>query len=103
MTNQEFLIEFEKSVLRSKKTLMKKEAEYSQGKDRLDQFHRAASAEGTNPAEALRGMMTKHFTSICDMCKDPTSHSLRQWNEKLGDLRNYTFLLDALVRDLGAK
>ena len=103
MTNEEFMIEFEKSCLRSKKTLIKKEKEYSGPEDRLEQFYRAGAAQGIGACEALLGMMTKHFTSAADMAVDPKSHSLRKWNEKLGDLRNYTFLLDALVRDLGVK
>ena len=103
MTNEEFMIEVEKSHLRSKKLLMKKEKEYSSGRDRLEQFHRAASAQNINPCEALLGMAMKHVTSIADMCKRPTLYNLRKWNEKLTDLRNYTILLDALVRDIGVE
>ena len=46
------------------------------------------------------GMATKHFTSMADMVKNPLDYSLKEWNERITDLRNYTFLLDALVRDL---
>jgi hypothetical protein len=99
MDNQEFMIEVENSHNRSKKTLMKKEAEYSSGRNRLEQFYRAGSAQAITPHSALIGMATKHFTSISDMCSDPLRYSIRQWNEKIGDLRNYTYLLDALVRD----
>jgi len=42
----------------------------------------------------------ENFTSICDMAKDPNSYTLKQWNDKVTDLRNYTYLLDALVRDM---
>jgi hypothetical protein len=102
MNHSEFELEFEKSVLRSKRTLINKAKEYAMcGDDRLTQFHRAGKVQCIEPTEALVGMMTKHFTSICDMVKDPYSHSLKVWNEKIGDLRNYTFLLDALLRDMG--
>lgn len=103
MDNQQFMIEVENSHNRSKRVLLKKEKEYSSGKDRLEQFHRAGAAQDINPAEALVGMMTKHFTSLCDYAKDPTSHNLCQWREKTGDLRNYTILLEALLLDLGVE
>lgn len=102
MNNAEFEIEFDKSVNRSKRTLITKAKEYAIcGEDRLTQFKRAGEVQCIEPTEALVGMMTKHFTSICDMVKDPHAHNLRKWNEKIGDLRNYTFLLDALLRDMG--
>ena len=101
MTNEEFTIELEKSFLRSKKTLLKKSKEYTpNNSDRLQQFYRAASVQNNQPTEALIGMMTKHFTSICDMSKNPLSHSPKSWKEKITDLRNYTFLLDALLTDM---
>jgi hypothetical protein len=95
--------EVKDSFLRSERVLIKKEKEYSSGRDRLEQFHRAGAAQAINPAEALLGMATKHFTSIADMVKSPTSYSLKQWHEKTTDLRNYTFLLDALIKDLGVE
>jgi len=100
MTNEEFMIEVEKSHNRSKRVLIKKEKEYSLGTDRLTQFYRAASAQDINPCEALVGMVTKHFISIADMSTNPHDYSLRKWNEKITDLRNYTYLLDALLRDM---
>ena len=103
MTNDQFLIEVENSHNRSKKVLIKKEKEYSPGADRLDQFYRAATLQRTNPCSALFGMAIKHITSIADMCKDPTLYNLKTWDEKIGDLRNYTYLLDALLRDMEVK
>ncbi len=100
MTKEEFADLIEDSFERSRDVLKVKEKEYSQGKDRLDQFYRAAIVQGITPTKALVGMMTKHFTSICDMSNNPTSYSINKWDEKLGDLRNYTLLMDALVRDL---
>ena len=103
MTNEEFMIEVEKAFLRSKRVLMRKQVEYSDGKDRLGQFYRAASTQDITPTEALMGMATKHITSIADMCKDPLAYSMRQWREKIVDLRNYTFLLEAMLSDLGVE
>ena len=101
MNNQTFAIELENSFNRSKKVLLKKQLEYTTTDDnRLEHFYRAAIVQKINPHEALLGMATKHFTSIADMVKDPFEYNIKQWNEKITDLRNYTFLLDALVRDM---
>jgi len=103
MTNEEFLIEVENSHNRSKKILIKKGIEYSSGRDRLGQFYRAGAVQAISSTEALIGMATKHYTSIADMVKDPFKYSIKEWNEKITDLRNYTYLLDALIRDMGVK
>lgn len=103
MNNQEFMIEVENSCNRSKRVLLRKQIEYAGIEDRLEQFHRAASALGINPCEALLGMATKHITSIADMAKDPLAFSMKKWREKTGDLRNYTILLEALLKDLGVE
>lgn len=101
MTNEEFNIQVEKSFLRSKNTLIRKGKEYSGENDRLEQFHRAGHAQNITPTSALIGMTAKHFTSVADMAKDPHNFSLKQWHEKTIDIRNYTFLLEALLVDLG--
>ena len=101
MNNQEFEIELEKAILRSKKLLMKKAKEYSkEDSNRLVQFYRAGAVQGIHPTAALMGMAMKHITSIADMVHEPDKYNLRKWNEKITDLRNYTFLLDALLRDM---
>ena len=101
MTNEQFNIEVEKSFLRSKQLLIKKGKEYSGNFDRLEQFHRAGSAQNIPPTQALIGMVAKHFTSLADMAKEPLDYPKAQWREKITDIRNYTFLLDALLTDLG--
>jgi len=103
MTNQEFMIEVENSHNRSKRVLLKKEKEYSDGLDRLGQFYRASEMNQESATEALWGMATKHIISIADMVREPNMYSLKVWNEKVIDLRNYTYLLDALVRDIGVE
>ncbi len=100
MNSEQFMLHIKLATLRREVLLNKKEKEYSNGKDRLEQFHRAASAQNILPTEALISMATKHFTSITDMCKDPTNYTSKQWHEKLDDLRNYMDLLDALITDI---
>lgn len=101
MNNTEFSNEIYNSYKRSVKVLQEKEEEYSSEGNRLSQFYEVSELADCYPCEALIGMAAKHFTSIMHMVKDPHSYSLDQWDEKLTDLRNYTFLLDALLRDMG--
>lgn len=103
MTNQEFMREVEESYERSVKVLLEKEKEYSTPEDRLIQFHEAAALSDGNACNALIGMAVKHYTSIVTMARDPHLFPLEKWNGKTTDLRNYTFLLDALLRDMGVK
>jgi hypothetical protein len=101
MTNEDFLTELESSFNRAKRTLASKAKVYAQNADRLENFKCAAGAQNINPVEALVGMMSKHYVSVCVMAKNPTSHSIKEWDEKLGDLRNYVLLAEALIRDIG--
>lgn len=103
MNNTEFMNEVHDSYKRSVKVLLEKEKEYGTPEDRLVQFYEAAALSDGSPCKALIGMAVKHYTSIVHMARDPYLFSLKQWNSKLVDLRNYTFLLDALLRDLGVK
>ena len=103
MDNEQFLIELESAFLRSKRVLDKKGKEYSEGVDRFDQFKKAGILNNVSPTEALWGMASKHIISVADMVKDPVNYSLKQWREKVGDLRNYTFLLEGLLIDLEVK
>ena len=101
MNNQEFVIEVENSCNRSKRLLIKKGSEYATEEgNRLEQFYRAGAAQGVHPTAALMGMAMKHVTSIADMVKDPFNYKLKQFDAKIVDLRNYTLLLDALLRDM---
>ena len=103
MTPQDFNIEVENACNRSKRLLIKKASEYSEGTDRLDQFKKVALLNSISPTEALWGMTSKHITSIATMVKDPKMYNLKTWREKVTDLRNYTILLDALLIDLEVK
>ena len=100
MTNEQFLAHIDAAFQRRKSLLEVKRKFYSGDKDRLEQFHRAGAVQNILPTEALMGMATKHFTTITDMCKEPSNYSLNQWHEKLDDMRNYMDLLDALLNDI---
>ena len=101
MFEEDFMREVEEGHRRSVNLLSKKATEYSRpDEDRLSQFYKAGIIQSVLPTQALMGMMVKHFTSICDMVEEPLDYDLDKWDEKLTDLRNYTHLLDALVRDM---
>ena len=103
MNNENFMIEVEAAFLRSKRVLLRKQEEYAGEHDRLEQFYRVGYAQNIEPTQALVSMAMKHVTSIADMSKHPTWHNSKKWRKKLTDLRNYTFLLDALLIDQGVE
>lgn len=102
MNNEEFMEIVRDGHSRSKRVLLQKACEYSTPDgNRLQAFYDASEyTETCNPAESLVFMSTKHFTSIAIMAKNPNDYTIEEWDEKLTDLRNYTHLMDALVRDM---
>ena len=103
MTPEQFNIELENAFNRARRVLASKATQYASTTDRLSNFKAAAGAQGINPLQALVGMMSKHYVSVCDMAKDPLKYNIKMWNEKLGDLRNYALLAEALIRDMGVE
>ena len=101
MKNSDFNIEVENACNRSKRVLQRKGEEYGADSDRLINFKRSAAIQSLNSIETAVGFMTKHYDSVCQMAKNPSSFNRRVWNEKLGDLRNYTILIEGLLTDLG--
>jgi len=86
---------------RSRRILLQKSHEYStHDGNRLQQFYDIAEIASKTPTEALIDQAMKHVTSISTMSKDPGAFDIEEWDEKLTDLRNYTYLMDALVRDM---
>jgi len=81
-----------------------KEKDYSDGKDRLIQFKKAASLKGETPLDSLAGMMAKHTTKLYTMLEDSRNEELfseKQWEEVLNDHTNYLFLLKAVLVEEG--
>lgn len=92
-----------KQMERCDSLLHVKEAEYSQGKDRLDQFKRGAAFCDKHPLEVLAGMMLKHTTSVYDLVGKAARGEqvgIGMWEEKITDHINYLLLLMALVIDM---
>ena len=103
MTNEAFQTILEGRIDAMRKTLASKAKEYAAPTDRLHNFKRAAGLLEGHPAEALQGMLVKHWVSIEDLVR---LHTVRGgWtdpavaNEKLGDAVNYLVLLEALLTE----
>lgn len=91
-------------VAKCEMVLGSKDKEYSSGTDRLHNFKSAARARNQSVPKALDGMMMKHLCSMWDeidkMEKDPRHVPSKEWvNEKLGDVINYTLLLEGVIED----
>ena len=43
--------------------------------------------------------MVKHLTSITDMLQSDIDYPMELWEEKLGDAKNYLFLIECLVQE----
>lgn len=98
-------IDFDKLVdnifTECKTILQLKESEYSEGRDRLDQFKKGEAFVGLPAHRVLAGMMLKHTTSIYDMLKDEdtTDYRMEKWEEKIFDHINYLCLLMGILDD----
>jgi len=103
MNNDKFLLETEKAIARSNKLLVKKNLTYTFNNDRLGNFKQVGDLELCSSTRPLMSMMNKHVARMAIMVKDPTSHSRKEWNAVLDDIRNYTLLCDALLIDLGVE
>ena len=88
------------AISRSITLLNKKGKEYTSDDDRLRQFKKTAIMESKLPTETLFTMADKHISSIADMVNHPRDFTIVYWQSKVDDLRNYTFLLDALIVEM---
>lgn len=87
-------------VCENTKMVLKSKAEdYASDADRLHNFKIAARIDDTTPEKALWGMAKKHLVSIIDIknMAGMKRYSPEFLREKLGDMRNYLILLEALM------
>jgi|WetSurMetagenome_2_1015567.scaffolds.fasta_scaffold251296_2 hypothetical protein len=103
MTSEDFEVLILSENKASIKLLIEKAKQYATKEDRLSNFKSAAGIRRTNSVDALVGMVVKHWTSISDMAKNPNNYTMSQWDEKLRDDRNYTYLLKGCLIDMGVR
>ena len=106
MTAAEFDAILSARLAKAREVLSAKAGEYATDADRLHNFKRAArefpGPGETQPADALVGMMRKHWVSIADIverkcCGNPVPAAVI--DEKIGDAINYLILLEAVLRE----
>jgi len=102
MNNERFTQLFEEQVERCSNLLVKKNAEYSQGGDRLSNFRQPSSLMKMHPAEVAFCYDAKHIASIQKIVHDLSNGIVpteEMWQEKITDYLNYGFLMNACVME----
>lgn len=99
MTREEYNKSIEAQLKRVKETLIKKNKEYSTDSSPLHNFHESAKLLRTTPKKCALAFVAKHLTSIIDMTQSDIDHPIELWEEKLGDAKNYLFLIECLVQE----
>ena len=101
MNNSDFNVVLENAITDLEETLFIKGSEYSHTQDRLKNFKDAADFNGIEPEQALWLFVTKHIIALKDFVWqiDDNRITKNQWAEKLGDIRAYMVLLEALVEE----
>jgi len=95
----ELLQQLEKEILSSKAEV------YSTADERLANFYEAGDFNRQEPVTALWGMVTKHIIALRDyvlIYEESEAYDIipaKEWYEKLGDIRNYMYLLSAILYD----
>lgn len=100
MDTATFITIVDREVARCKATLIKKGKVYStKDEDRLGQFKAAAALQGCTCEQALGGMLAKHETKLHTLISRQGLVSDAEWNETIGDMHNYLFLLKAVIEE----
>lgn len=104
MKHVKFNVLVENRLSKCREVLASKDKEYSSDADRLHNFKRAAAARNIQATSALDGMFLKHIISMWDMVDDMERNpeyipSEQLITDKLGDVINYTLLLEGLIED----
>lgn len=105
MTADEFDAILERRIGLIRSVLAIKAKEYATD-DRLHNFKRAGQILGCSDAQALLGMMAKHWVSVLDIVEqysDPEQplriNHTDAIDEKIGDSINYLILLEAVLKE----
>lgn len=103
MTEEEFEKFFEERVQKCREVLIRKSQEYSSNTDKMRNFNVAGRMLDMPPYKVAFHYMMKHFESLYDIIMEDKKVSPEMWDEKLGDLLNYLFLIDAMWRKANAR
>ncbi len=98
LTEEEFESFFKKRIEKCKATLLKKSEEYSAENDKMRNFNVVARMMNMTPQQVAFMFMMKHFESVYEIVMNEKEVTLEMWDEKMGDLMNYFFLIDAMMQ-----
>ena len=94
----------ERRIGKIRAILTAKAEDYAKGADRLYTFNRGAQIIQKTPAEALDGMLIKHYISYREILDDVAAGKpikKARLDEKMGDLINYLLIQEAVILDSG--
>lgn len=97
ITEKEFEQLFEERIRKCRDILIVKAKEYSTDLDKMRNFNVAGRMLGMAPYKVAFYYMMKHFESFYEIVIEDREVSRELWDEKVGDLLNYIFLIDAMV------
>ena len=98
VTKEEFERLFEERIQKCREVLTRKFKEYSSGSDVMRNFNTVGRMLGEPPYRVAFYYMMKHFGSVYDIIVGGKEASPEAWDEKIGDILNYLFLIDAMWR-----
>jgi hypothetical protein len=84
--------------------MVTKAGEYANDDERFSNFHNGAPfmASGNTPEACLWNYLSKHLVAVRDAINQielGVVKPMEFWDEKLGDMRNYSVLLEGLITD----
>ena len=96
VTGEEFERYFEARVQKCRETLIQKAKEYASDSDKMRNFNVVGRMLNIPPEQVAFHFMMKHFESLYEIIFNEREVSEQMWDEKVGDLLNYWFLIDAM-------
>lgn len=104
MTNNQFSNIIDGIRSDSLSVLLQRNGNYAKGSDdALHNFKAGADIDGSTPAQAAWGYMTKHLVALRDKVKNNDFSNLDDLHEKCIDIINYTAIIFAIGVEENAK
>lgn len=104
MTNEQFSNIIDGIRADSLSVLLQRNGNYAKGSDdALHNFKVGADIDGSTPAQAAWGYMTKHMVALRDKIKRNDFSDLNDLKEKCTDIINYTAIIFAIGVEENAK
>jgi len=99
MKHEELVKFIEERVNKCKEVISKKGLEYGTNYNVLKNFFYTGMFLGENPEKVAFMYMLKHFESLKSIIYDGKITTDEVYEEKITDLLNYLFIIDALIKE----